>query len=91
MVSESPSRRRHVISDSGKSSWFICDVHGWTYEESEELDNCPVCYGESLEKDRILQILKDKYDTYQVDAWLIEKHLLLKLMERIKGEKEEEK
>jgi hypothetical protein len=47
-------RKREVVAEH--STYYVCDVHGWDFTGVDE-DVCPVCFGESLERDRIVQCL----------------------------------
>lgn len=47
-------RRRKVV---GKfSTYYVCDVHGWDFTNVDE-DVCPVCLGESMQRERILKFI----------------------------------
>lgn len=46
------SRMREVVGEY--STWYVCDVHGWDFTNEDE-DVCPVCLGESLERDRFIK------------------------------------
>jgi hypothetical protein len=43
------------------STYYVCDVHGWDFTNVDE-DVCPVCLGESLERERIIKLLKVNLD-----------------------------
>lgn len=51
------NRKREVIG--AHSTWFICDEHDWEFIEAEtpEEDYCPVCKGEAVAEERILNSL----------------------------------
>ena len=50
-------RKREVVAEF--STYYVCDVHGWDYTNVDE-DVCPVCLGESSERERIVAILKEE-------------------------------
>ena len=45
-------RRREVIGQY--HTYYVCDVHGWDFTGVDK-DACPVCLGESTERERILE------------------------------------
>lgn len=49
-------RKRQVVGEH--STWYVCDVHGWDFTGVDE-DVCPVCYGESLERKRIVSWVEE--------------------------------
>ena len=42
------------------STWYVCDEHGWDFTNVNK-DVCPVCYGESLAEERIIEMLENDY------------------------------
>jgi hypothetical protein len=70
------------------TTYYVCDVHGWDYTNVDE-DVCPVCMGESLERERIVAILKeelkDSMDSIRGTKGGWREHLIA----LIKGEKNE--
>ena len=48
-------RRREVVAEY--STYYVCDVHGWDFTDVDD-DVCPVCMGESLERERIIELLE---------------------------------
>ena len=50
-------RKREVVAEF--STYYVCDVHGWDYTNVDD-DVCPVCLGESSERERIIAILKEE-------------------------------
>ena len=51
------SERRRLVH--GKQfDYFVCDVHGWDFDESEADDVCPVCRGEQMERERVIALLE---------------------------------
>jgi hypothetical protein len=48
-------RKREVVAEH--STYYVCDVHGWDFTGVDE-DVCPVCFGESLEHERIMDKLE---------------------------------
>ena len=38
--------------------YFVCDVHGWEFDERDIDDVCPVCRGEQMERERIIALIK---------------------------------
>ena len=79
-------RKREVVAEF--STYYVCDVHGWDYTNVDE-DVCPVCLGESSERERIIAILKgelkDSMDPIQGTKGGWREHLIA----LIKGEKNE--
>jgi predicted nucleic acid-binding Zn ribbon protein len=51
-------RKRLVQSKS--FFYYVCDVHGWDYDPSEQGDCCPVCQGEQAERKRIKEIIEQQ-------------------------------
>jgi hypothetical protein len=49
-------RKREVVAEH--STYYVCDVHGWDFTGVDE-DVCPVCFGESLERERIINLLEN--------------------------------
>ena len=49
-------RNREVVSEF--STYYVCDVHGWDFTNVDE-DVCPVCLGESLERERIIKLFEE--------------------------------
>lgn len=49
-------RRREVVGQH--HTYYVCDVHGWDFTDVDE-DVCPVCQGESLERERILKWIEE--------------------------------
>jgi hypothetical protein len=48
-------RKREVVAEF--TTYYVCDEHGWDYTNVDD-DVCPVCMGESLERDRIIKLLE---------------------------------
>lgn len=48
-------RKREVMAEY--STYYVCDVHGWDFTDVDD-DVCPVCMGESLERERIIELLE---------------------------------
>ena len=57
-------RLRKVVGEY--STWYVCDVHGWDFT-NEDKDVCPVCYGERVERERIVEWLIDR-GVMRIDA-----------------------
>jgi predicted nucleic acid-binding Zn ribbon protein len=60
-------RKRLVQSKS--FFYYVCDVHGWEYDPSEQEDCCPVCQGEQAERKRIKEIIEQQ-------AFIMGKHIM---------------
>jgi len=58
------NRLREVVGKH--STWYVCDLHGWDFT-NEDKDVCPVCLGESLERERIIKKLIE-HEVIRVDA-----------------------
>lgn len=58
-------RKREVVAEH--STYYVCDVHGWDFTGVDE-DVCPVCFGESLERDRIFSAL----ETLKEAMWAVD-------------------
>jgi hypothetical protein len=58
-------RKREVVAEY--STYYVCDVHGWDYTDVDD-DVCPVCMGESLERERIVKLLLDTKVLVSSDA-----------------------
>lgn len=85
-MSEEPSRRREVRSEYNAAIWWYhCDVHDWSYEESNPEDVCPVCLGESSERERIIALLETLKCKCDDDCDMVESpfHILIPFL---KGE-----
>ena len=48
-------RKREVVAEH--STYYVCDVHGWDFTDVDD-DVCPVCMGESMERERIIELLE---------------------------------
>lgn len=59
------SDRRRVVEGTN-SSWLRCDVHGWDFVEDDVEDFCPVCFGEVVERTRIVALLRKASETHLV-------------------------
>lgn len=54
------NNRRRLVANSLGQSWLHCDVHGWDFiefEDDQEDDYCPVCLGETTERERVSALL----------------------------------
>lgn len=75
------SERRRLVH--GKQfDYFVCDVHGWDFDESEVDDVCPVCRGEQMERERIIKRIKTG------NLWFLPLGLRDQLITFIKGDEQ---
>ena len=49
---------RRRLEHGRQFDYFVCDVHGWDFDESDVDDVCPVCRGEQMERERIIALLE---------------------------------
>ena len=64
-----------------------CEKHDWDWDISDPT-GCPICYGESLERERIIKLLEDRLqETVLPDGTLfIESTVIKQLCKLIKEE-----
>jgi len=66
-------RKREVVAEF--TTYYVCDVHGWDYTNVDG-DVCPVCLGESSERERIIKLLQKELiaeqKSYKQRTWIIQ-------------------
>lgn len=80
------SERRRLVHGK-QCDYFVCDVHGWEFDERDIDDVCPVCRGEQMERERIIALFEDEFyeDDVNMDTMLVNYGLVIAL---IKGEEQ---
>jgi hypothetical protein len=78
-------RKREVVGKH--STWYVCDVHGWDFT-NEDKDTCPVCLGESQERERIISLIEKTHEHGMThsERCAIRHDFADYLVERINGE-----
>lgn len=78
-------RKREVVAEF--TTYYVCDEHGWDYTNVDD-DVCPVCMGESLERERIVKLLEDRLQeaTLPDGALFIESTVIKQLIKLVREE-----
>ena len=80
------NRKREVVAEF--TTYYVCDVHGWDYTNVDG-DVCPVCLGESVERERIVKWVEENRSGMELEPGeiLYRDHFNSEsLIEFIKGE-----
>jgi hypothetical protein len=66
-------RKRKVVATH--STYYVCDVHGWDFTNVDD-DVCPVCLGETAERERIVKLLQSlltkEQKSYKQRTWIVQ-------------------